>query len=240
MGTFASATANSSIAIGKKSLSSSAGSIAIGENTRVIDVNTGTINSGSMVAIGKGFSAIGNKSVVIGFNNGNDSASPMVAGNESVILGNQSSVWTNKITSGTMTSIDDIPKGSHIIGNRSMITESKDSVVVGNDSTITNADESIAIGKKASVEAANSIAIGSGAKASGEKSISIGTGNEVKGNKSSAIGDPSYIDTTATGTHVQGNDNGTATNPIKASESTFMGNTNPCRHSWYNRNSCCR
>ena len=226
MGTFASATANSSIAIGKKSLSSSAGSIAIGENTRVIDVNTGTINSGSMVAIGKGFSAIGNKSVVIGFNNGNDSASPMVAGNESVILGNQSSVWTNKITSGTMTSIDDIPKGSHIIGNRSTITESKDSVVVGNDSTITNADESIAIGKKASVEAANSIAIGSGAKASGEKSISIGTGNEVKGNKSSAIGDPSYIDTTATGTHVQGNDNGTATNPIKASESTFMGNTN--------------
>ena len=226
MGTFASATANSSIAIGKKSLSSSAGSIAIGENTRVIDVNTGTINSGSMVAIGKGFSAIGNKSVVIGFNNGNDSASPMVAGNESVILGNQSSVWTNKITSGTMTSIDDIPKGSHIIGNRSMITESKDSVVVGNDSTITNADESIAIGKKASVEAANSIAIGSGAKASGEKSISIGTGNEVKGNKSSAIGDPSYIDTTATGTHVHGNDNGTATNPIKASESTFMGNTN--------------
>ena len=226
MGTFASATANSSIAIGKKSLSSSAGSIAIGENTSVIDVNTGTINSGSMVAIGKGFSAIGNKSVVIGFNNGNDSASPMVAGNESVILGNQSSVWTNKITSGTMTSIDDIPKGSHIIGNRSMITESKDSVVVGNDSTITNADESIAIGKKASVEAANSIAIGSGAKASGEKSISIGTGNEVKGNKSSAIGDPSYIDTTATGTHVQGNDNGTATNPIKASESTFMGNTN--------------
>ncbi|MBF1752162.1 MAG: YadA-like family protein [Veillonella sp.] len=226
MGTFASATANSSIAIGKKSLSSSAGSIAIGENTRVIDVNTGTINSGSMVAIGKGFSAIGNKSVVIGFNNGNDSASPMVAGNESVILGNQSSVWTNKITSGTMTSIDDIPKGSHIIGNRSTITESKDSVVVGNDSTITNADGSIAIGKKASVEAANSIAIGSGAKASGEKSISIGTGNEVKGNKSSAIGDPSYIDTTATGTHVHGNDNGTATNPIKASESTFMGNTN--------------
>ena len=226
MGTFASATANSSIAIGKKSQSDSAGSIAIGENTRVIDVNTGTINSGSMVAIGKGFSAIGNKSVIIGFNNGNDSGSPMVAGNESVILGNQSTVWTNKITSGTMTSIDDIPKGSHIIGNRSMITESKDSVVVGNDSTITNADESIAIGKKASVEAANSIAIGSGAKASGEKSISIGTGNEVKGNKSSAIGDPSYIDTTATGTHVQGNDNGTATNPIKASESTFMGNTN--------------
>ena len=226
MGTFASATANSSIAIGKKSQSDSAGSIAIGENTRVIDVNTGTINSGSMVAIGKGFSTIGNKSVVIGFNNGNDSSSPMVAGNESVILGNQSTVWTNKITSGTMTSIDDIPKGSHIIGNRSTITESKDSVVVGNDSTITNADESIAIGKKASVEAANSIAIGSGAKASGEKSISIGTGNEVKGNKSSAIGDPSYIDTTATGTHVQGNDNGTATNPIKASESTFMGNTN--------------
>ena len=226
MGTFASATANSSIAIGKKSQSDSAGSIAIGENTRVIDVNTGTINSGSMVAIGKGFSTIGNKSVVIGFNNGNDSSSPMVAGNESVILGNQSTVWTNKITSGTMTSIDDIPKGSHIIGNRSTITESKDSVVVGNDSTITNADESIAIGKKASVEAANSIAIGSGAKASGEKSISIGTGNEVKGNKSSAIGDPSYIDTTATGTHVHGNDNGTATNPIKASESTFMGNTN--------------
>ena len=85
---------------------------------------------------------------------------------------------------------------------------------------------SIAQGSSANASAEDAIAIGNGAKASGEKSISIGTGNEVKGNKSSAIGDPSYIDTTATGTHVHGNDNGTATNPIKASESTFMGNTN--------------
>ena len=85
---------------------------------------------------------------------------------------------------------------------------------------------SIAQGSSANASAEDAIAIGNGAKASGEKSISIGTGNEVKGNKSSAIGDPSYIDTTATGTHVQGNDNGTVTNPIKASESTFMGNTN--------------
>ena len=86
--------------------------------------------------------------------------------------------------------------------------------------------KSIAGGMNAQASGEEAIAIGSGAKASGEKSISIGTGNEVKGNKSSAIGDPSYIDTTATGTHVHGNDNGTATNPIKASESTFMGNTN--------------
>ena len=86
--------------------------------------------------------------------------------------------------------------------------------------------KAIAGGMNAQASGEDAIAIGSGAKASGEKSISIGTGNEVKGNKSSAIGDPSYIDTTATGTHVQGNDNGTATNPIKASESTFMGNTN--------------
>ena len=86
--------------------------------------------------------------------------------------------------------------------------------------------KSIAGGMNAQASGEDAIAIGSGAKASGEKSISIGTGNEVKGNKSSAIGDPSYIDTTATGTHVHGNDNGTATNPIKASESTFMGNTN--------------
>ena len=86
--------------------------------------------------------------------------------------------------------------------------------------------KAIAGGINAKAAGEGAIAIGSGAKASGEKSISIGTGNEVKGNKSSAIGDPSYIDTTATGTHVHGNDNGTATNPIKASESTFMGNTN--------------
>ena len=86
--------------------------------------------------------------------------------------------------------------------------------------------KAIAGGMNAQASGEDAIAIGSGVKASGEKSISIGTGNEVKGDKSSAIGDPSYIDTTATGTHVQGNDNGTATNPIKASESTFMGNTN--------------
>ena len=86
--------------------------------------------------------------------------------------------------------------------------------------------KAIAGGMNAQASGEDAIAIGSGAKASGENSISIGIGNEVKGNKSSAIGDPSYIDTTATGTHVHGNDNGTATNPIKASESTFMGNTN--------------
>ena len=98
-------------------------------------------------------------------------------------------------------------------------------VAVGNTVKATGKN-SVAQGTEAEATEEDAIAIGNGAKAQGEKSISIGTGNIVKAAKSSVIGDPSYIDTTATGTHVQGNNNGTATNPIKASESTFMGNTN--------------
>ncbi|MDU6764688.1 MAG: hypothetical protein E6445_06860, partial [Staphylococcus sp.] len=113
-----------------------------------------------------------------------------------------------------------------VIGNGGEAKDSKASIVMGVGAKAENALIGVAIGNGAQALNKRTVAIGAGAKAEGEQSISIGTGNEVKGNKSSAIGDPSYIDTTATGTHVQGNDNGTATNPIKASESTFMGNTN--------------
>ena len=98
-------------------------------------------------------------------------------------------------------------------------------VAVGNTTKATGKN-SVAHGTDAEATEEDAIAIGNDAKAQGEKSISIGTGNIVKAAKSSVIGDPSYIDTTATGTHVQGNDNGTAAAPIMAKDSTFMGNNN--------------
>ena len=98
-------------------------------------------------------------------------------------------------------------------------------VAVGNTAKAIGKN-SVAHGNDAEATEEDAIAIGNGAKAQGEKSISIGTGNIVKAAKSSVIGDPSYIDTTATGTHVQGNDNGTAAAPIMAKDSTFMGNNN--------------
>ena len=98
-------------------------------------------------------------------------------------------------------------------------------VAVGNTAKATGKN-SVAHGTDAEATEEDAIAIGNGAKAQGEKSISIGTGNIVKAAKSSVIGDPSHLDTSATGTHVQGNDNGTAAAPIMAKDSTFMGNNN--------------
>ena len=98
-------------------------------------------------------------------------------------------------------------------------------VAVGNTAKATGKN-SVAHGTDAEATEEDAIAIGNGAKAQGEKSISIGTGNIVKAAKSSAIGDPSHLDASATGTHVQGNDNGTAAAPIMAKDSTFMGNNN--------------
>ena len=98
-------------------------------------------------------------------------------------------------------------------------------VAVGNTAKATGKN-SVAQGAEAEATEEDAIAIGNGAKAQGEKSISIGTGNIVKAAKSSVIGDPSHLDTSATGTHVQGNDNGTAAAPIMAKDSTFMGNNN--------------
>ena len=201
---------DSSIGIGRGVTIEGNSNIGIGKY--IATQNLYGIQSENNVAIGSGSGVIGQKSVVIGYN-GDGAASnihPSIFANESVIIGTNSTIFD--LSSPLPTSLSDLGVGNHMIGNRNRISyHTNNALVVGNDSSAKGDD---------------AIAIGHGAKALAEKSISIGTGNEVKGNKSSAIGDPSYIDTTATGTHVQGNDNGTATNPIKASESTFMGNTN--------------
>ena len=200
---------DSSIGIGRGVTIEGNSNIGIGKY--IATQNLYGIQSENNVAIGSGSGVIGQKSVVIGYN-GDGAASnihPSIFANESVIIGTNSTIFDG---SSLPTSLSDLGVGNHMIGNRNRISyHTNNALVVGNDSSAKGDD---------------AIAIGHGAKALAEESISIGTGNEVKGAKSSAIGDPSYIDTTATGTHVQGNNNGTSTNPIKASESTFMGNTN--------------
>ena len=203
---------DSSIGIGRGVTIEGNSNIGIGKY--IATLNLYGIQSENNVAIGNGSGVVGQKSVIIGYNGqfagvGNH---PNIFGNESVIIGNSSTLGYFNTTPIWPTSLSDLGVGNHIIGNRSIVDlHANNSLIVGNDS-FAKGDDAIAIGHYA--------------RALADKSISIGTGNEVKGAKSSAIGDPSYIDTTATGTHVQGNDNGTATNPIKASESTFMGNTN--------------
>ena len=209
-----------SVSVGYRAKSEGNGSISIGQlassdNTSplstVIGVNSSVTNSGNSVILGyqstiKGSVSPSANSLVVGNNSQIDNS------NSAIVIGGGANI-SNSI-------------GGVSLGIGTTIDNSSSGIALGAGSSVKNAQMGTAIGGGSEVSGQYGIAIGGGAKASGEKSISIGTGNEVKGNKSSAIGDPSYIDTTATGTHVQGNDNGTATNPIKASESTFMGNTN--------------
>ena len=250
MGHNANVNGDYSIAIGSNVKTQSIETIAIGKDAKAIGDRSvalgGEAEAKDSRSISVGYRAKneGNNSISIGVDAVSDNTSL-----GSVVIGVGSSATINAVHSvilGTQSTI----KGSVsptvngiVIGNNSQINDSNAATAIGNSvtisnlsnygvgiglsATIDNSARGIAIGVGSTVKnAADGIAIGTLTKASGEKSISIGTENEVKGNKSSAIGDPSYIDTTATGTHVQGNNNGTATNPIKASESTFMGNTN--------------
>ena len=243
-----------SIAIGQEAKATNSFSLALGSKTesngeRSVSIGY-QVNSKAFQALAIGESSAidsySSKGIVLGStNNITNSAGGILLGNDSsivgtvlggpvgnssqysVLIGTQSHITDsyNAVSIGTTSNISQ-SDSSVVIGNHTTATNSHQGIAIGESSTVKNAQFGMAIGTNSEVSGRFGIAIGAGANASGEKSISIGTGNEVKGNKSSAIGDPSYIDTTATGTHVQGNDNGTATNPIKASESTFMGNTN--------------
>ena len=218
---------DNSIAIGHRAEALGEDSIAIGKY-----VYTGGYSSVNTER-GSGITAVGIKLGVDGINTNvfgqgkmdNIGGGQPIQANDSTILGNRNKV--NPIDSNgniiNLPSINEYATGNHILGNDSL-TAGNNAIVIGNKSFAYQ--NSVALGYNARAIKNKSIALGYGAFANGENSISIGTGNAVEGAKSSAIGDPSYIDTTATGTHVHGNDNGTATNPIKASESTFMGNTN--------------
>ena len=232
---------NYSVVLGRGAQTWKDNSIAIGHRTEVkgedsIGIGKYVFTGGySPVSteMGSGITAVGTKLGVDGINtnvfgqgdiNNIGGGSPILA-NDSTILGNRNGIVSIDSNNQQInpSSINDYATGSHILGNDSSAW-GNNAIVIGNKSIAYR--NSVALGYNAVALKNKSIAVGYGASARGEESISIGTGNNVEGAKSSAIGDPSYIDTTATGTHVQGNDNGTATNPIKASESTFMGNTN--------------
>ena len=234
---------NYSVALGRGAQTWKDNSIAIGHRVEMAGeesigigkyVFTGAYSS-VPTERGSGITAVGRKLGVDGINTnvfGQGDISDIGGGtpiraNDSTILGNRNGLGAldsngQEITPSSI-SINDYATGSHILGNDSQIL-GNNAIVIGNKSFAYQ--NSVALGYATRASGDKSIAVGYGTEAKGEKSISIGTGNLVLGNKSSAIGDPSFIDTTATGTHVHGNDNGTATNPIKASESTFMGNTN--------------
>ena len=214
---------------------------ATGTNSIAGGVNAQATGEKS-IAIGHSSVANSYKATIFGSGNSidHDSANSVILGTDSSIVGSLSKPSTSSVLIGVTSHITNsqtaIGIGGSVnisesanaigVGVGAQSSNSVGSVVIGKVAKATNANAGITIGSNSEVAGFAGISIGFNAKALGAQAISIGTGNEVKGNKSSAIGDPSYIDTTATGTHVQGNDNGTATNPIKASESTFMGNTN--------------
>ena len=214
---------------------------ATGTNSIAGGVNAQATGEKS-IAIGHSSVASSYKATIFGSGNSidHDSANSVILGTDSSIVGSLSKPSTSSVLIGVTSHITNsqiaIGIGGSVnisesanaigVGVGAQSSNSVESVVIGKVAKATNANAGITIGSNSEVAGFAGISIGFNAKALGAQAISIGTGNEVKGNKSSAIGDPSYIDTTATGTHVQGNDNGTATNPIKASESTFMGNTN--------------
>ena len=242
---------NDSIAIGKDAKTTDLHGVALGGQTESkgeysvsvgYGAKTGTnssisigqmassdLNSYSSTVIGKDSSVSNSeRSLILGSGSTIKGTSSSQSSNDSTVIGNKSHI-NDSMSTVALGSVVNISNLSHLsvgIGMGATIDNASQGVAIGYQSSAKNGVASVAIGAGSEVSAAKAIAIGLGAKASAESSISIGTLNEVKGAKSSAIGDPSFIDTTATGTHVQGNDNGTATNPIKASESTFMGNTN--------------
>ena len=236
-GVNAQATRDNGIALGADALSSGRGAITIGHSARnESDYNitigeSSTINNNSIdsIAMGRNSTITDSiRSITIGLDNSmTKSASVTGTLEDGIAIGTKNKLLDSSgaLSLGAGNKITNSGEAL-VIGNGGEAKDSKASIVMGVGAKAENALIGVAIGSGAQALNKRTVAIGAGAKAEGEQSISIGTGNEVKGNKSSAIGDPSYIDTTATGTHVQGNDNGTATNPIKASESTFMGNTN--------------
>ena len=236
-GVNAQATRDNGIALGADALSSGRGAITIGHSARnESDYNitigeSSTINNNSIdsIAMGRNSTITDSiRSITIGLDNSmTKSASVTGTLEDGIAIGTKNKLLDSSaaLSLGTGNKITNSGEAL-VIGNGGEAKDSKASIVMGVGAKAENALIGVAIGSGAQALNKRTVAIGAGAKAEGEQSISIGTGNEVKGNKSSAIGDPSYIDTTATGTHVHGNDNGTATNPIKASESTFMGNTN--------------
>ena len=209
-----------SVSVGYAAKAGSDSSISIGNSA-----SSDTISTMSTV-IGAGSSTSNStKSIILGSQNtikgtSNDSSSSINIGTGSTINDSRAAIAIGAVLNISAS------EGGVGIGTNATIDNSIHGVAIGSSASVKNGATGIAIGDGSGASAYGAIAIGPSAKASALQSISIGFGNEVKGAKSSAIGDPSYIDTTATGTHVQGNDNGTATNPIKASESTFMGNTN--------------
>ena len=236
-GVNAQATSENGIALGADALSSGRGAITIGHSARnESDYNitigeSSTINNNSIDSIVMGRNSTitdSIRSITIGLDNSMTKSASVTGTLEGgIAIGTKNKLLdsSSALSLGTGNKITNSGEAL-VIGNGGEAKDSKASIVMGVGAKAENALIGVAIGNGAQALNKRTVAIGAGAKAEGEQSISIGTGNEVKGNKSSAIGDPSYIDTTATGTHVQGNDNGTATNPIKASESTFMGNTN--------------
>ena len=236
-GVNAQATSENGIALGADAVSSGRGAITIGHSAKnESDYNitigeSSTINNNSIdsIAMGRNSTITDSiRSITIGLDNSmTKSASVTGTLEDGIAIGTKNKLLDSSaaLSLGTGNKITNSGEAL-VIGNGGEAKDSKASIVMGVGAKAENALIGVAIGSGAQALNKRTVAIGAGAKAEGEQSISIGTGNEVKGNKSSAIGDPSYIDTTATGTHVHGNDNGTATNPIKASESTFMGNTN--------------
>ena len=225
LGTDTEATLTNTISIGYNVKGNGSNSVLMG-NSMTVDKF-----SGDSVLIGQNNNAIGGsaQSVILGLSNSINASVPGTTSSaHSIAIGDNNHITDSSwsIAIGRTIGISQNSNTSIAMGTQAEISNSQAAIAIGPVSKVKNSLNGIAVGGGSEVSAARAIAIGAGAKASGEKSISIGTLNEVKGDKSSAIGDPSYIDTTATGTHVQGNDNGTATNPIKASESTFMGNTN--------------
>ena len=236
-GVNAQATRDNGIALGADALSSGRGAITIGHSARnESDYNitigeSSTIDNNSIdsIAMGRNSTITDSiRSITIGLDNSMTKSASVTGTLEGgIAIGTKNKLLDSStaLSLGTGNKITNSGEAL-VIGNGGEAKDSKASIVMGVGAKAENALIGVAIGSGAQALNKRTVAIGAGAKAEGEQSISIGTGNEVKGNKSSAIGDPSYIDTAATGTHVHGNDNGTATNPIKASESTFMGNTN--------------
>ena len=230
-GTGAAATGSNSTAIGDNSLASDSQATAIGNKAKATKSSAVAIGQDGITSTGTMFgSFIVNRTSIP--SNGSEASGDLAVAINGKATGDFSTAINGQVSGDHSIAIHGVADGNAAVAIGGNSYAAKDFAVaisghalgMGSVSIKGNAvgDNSIAIAGEAS--GVNSITIGENSVNTGNKSVALGIQNMVYGNESVSMGYSNY--SSGSGAYIIGRKNGTATDYIKASESTFMGNTN--------------
>ena len=230
-GTGAAATGSNSTAIGDNSLASDSQATAIGNKAKATKSSAVAIGQDGITSTGTMFgSFIVNRTSIP--SNGSEASGALAVAINGKATGDFSTAINGQVSGDHSIAIHGVADGNAAVAIGGNSYAAKDFAVaisghalgMGSVSIKGNAvgDNSIAIAGVAS--GVNSITIGENSVNTGNKSVALGIQNMVYGNESVSMGYSNY--SSGSGAYIIGRNNGTAADYIKASESTFMGNTN--------------